>query len=172
MFEREVERALLLGEIPSDRGQGFGVLGELPGERAGVGLGGGGNPPERRHLRGDGAERLLEFVDPRGEPALNGVKPVAGRSDRPIDDGAGLAEIVDHQRQFVAQPVAGAGERLDRVFRAAGDGVAERGAGRLDLLGQPLQQPVDRLGRAVGRVGGDAAQRFAGIRPLPSAIVR
>ena len=128
MFEREIDRALLLGEIPSGRGQGFRVLGELRGDRAGVGLGGGGNPAERRDLRSDGAERMLEFVDPRREPALDGGKPVAGRSDRPIDHGAGLSEIVDHQRQFVAQPVAGAGKRPDRVFRAAGDRVAQRGA--------------------------------------------
>ena len=79
MFEGEIERVLLLGEIPSNRGQAFRVLGELPGDRAGVGLGDGGEAvrASRRLPRRWLAERLLEFVDPRGEPALDGGKPVA-----------------------------------------------------------------------------------------------
>ena len=109
-LEREIERLLLAREIPSDRGERFRVLGELRGERARVGLGRGRKPPQSGDLGGDAAERVLEFLDPRGKPALDGRQPVAGRPDRLVDDGAGLAEIVDHGRQFVAQPVAGAGE--------------------------------------------------------------
>ena len=41
VFEGVVERLLLPREIPSDRRERFRVLGELPGERACVGLGGG-----------------------------------------------------------------------------------------------------------------------------------
>ena len=41
VFEGVVERLLLPCEIPSDRRESFRVLGELPGERACVGLGGG-----------------------------------------------------------------------------------------------------------------------------------
>ena len=43
---------------------------------------------------------------------------------RLVDDGAGLTEVVDYGCQFVAQPVAGAGEGLDRVLSAAGYGFA------------------------------------------------
>ena len=65
---------------------------------------------------------------------------------------------------------AGARESLDRAFSAAGYGFPQRDAGRLHLLGQPLQQGVDRLGRAVGRLGGDVAQRFAGIGHLGAQL--
>ena len=77
-----------------------------------------------------------------------------------IDD-AGLAKIVDHVRQFVAQAVAGPGERADRRFGAARDRVAQRRAGRLELLGQPLQESVDRLGRLLRRVLRDVAKGLA-----------
>ena len=149
-----VDRLLLLREILPDRAEGFRVLGELTGERARVGLGSCRQPAERRDLRSDAVERPLEFLDPGGEPALNGGQPVAGRADRPVDRRAGLAKIVDDQRQLVAQPVARAGESLDRIFGA--EGTASRKARwTLHVLGQALQQGVDRLARMLGRVGGD-----------------
>ena len=103
----------------------------------------------------------MEFLDPRGKPALNGGEPISGRSNRLVDNGAGLTEVVDHQRQFVAQPAARVGESLDGILGAAGYGLAQGRAGRFDLPGQLFQQSVDRFGRAVGRVGRDASQRFA-----------
>ena len=100
---------------------------------------------------------MLEFLDSRREPALNGREPISRRSNRLIDDGAGLIEVVDHRCQFVAQPVAGPGEGADRALSAAGYGFAERGAGSFHLLGQSLEQRFDRLGRPVGDLGGDVA---------------
>src|ERR1700678_1762579 len=98
---------------------------------------------------------MLEFLDARREPALDGREPISRRSNRLIDAGAGLTEAVDHGGQFVAQPVAGAGEGVDRALSAAGYGFAERDAGSFHLLGQSLEQRLDRLRRPVSDLGGD-----------------
>ena len=105
----------------------------------------------------------------RGQPALNGGQPFAGRRDRLIDRRAGLAEIGDHVRQFVAQPVAGPGERSDGGLGAARDRFPQRRARLLDLLGQTLQQSVERFARALRCVFGDGREAPRSSSRLPPA---
>lgn len=98
--------------------------GKLRRERCRIGLGRGRHATEGRDLRRDPPESALEFLDPRGKSALNGGEPFAGRRDCVIDRGAGLPEVVDDLRQFVAKTVARSGQCADRGFGAFGDGVA------------------------------------------------
>jgi hypothetical protein len=124
-FKSKIERLLLLREILPDDPKSFGMLAELPGKCARVGLGRGRKASESGDLRADVAKRVLEFLDPCREPALNGRESISSRPDRAVDEGARLTEVVDRRRQFAAQPVAGARERLDRGLGAQGYGVAQ-----------------------------------------------
>ena len=52
------------------------------------------------------------------------------------------------------------------------DGIPKRRSGRLDLLGQPLQESVERFARASRRLFGDGAQRLAGARDFRPQLAR
>jgi hypothetical protein len=81
-----------------------------------------------------------------------------------------LTKIVDYRCQLVAQSVPGVRESLDRALSAAGYCLPQRDAGGLHLLGQPFQQRVDRFGRALSRLGCNAAQRVGGIGDLRAQL--